>query len=105
MNMSNITFEVHRLSKCSEKLYSGLNIVIRAERVLVEIMLAKRCISIGPMYRVIWCFWRRDRKRHPQNKVQSVNVFQCRARVENCGSTLKQHWVNATFVQCIQQTK
>ena len=53
MNMSNITFEVPRLSKCSEKLHSRLNIVIRAKRVLVEIMLAQRCISIGPMYCVI----------------------------------------------------
>ena len=28
---------------------------------------AQHYISIGPMYRVIWCFWRRDRKRHPHS--------------------------------------
>ena len=26
-------------------------------------------------------------------------LFQCRASVENCGSTLKQHWVNATCLR------
>ena len=25
---------------------------------------AQHYISIGPMHRVIWCFWRRDEKRH-----------------------------------------
>ena len=26
-------------------------------------------------------------------------LFQCRASVEDCGSTLKQHWVNATCLR------
>ena len=48
MSMSNITFEVPMLStfvlkKCSEKIHSRLNIVIRAFRVLVGMMLAQRC--------------------------------------------------------------
>ena len=48
MNMSNITFKVPRLNtfvfkKYSEKMRSRFNnIVIRAERVLVEMMLAQR---------------------------------------------------------------
>ena len=29
--------------------------------------LAQHYISIGPMYRVISCFWRRDGKCHPRN--------------------------------------
>ena len=47
MNMLNITFKIPKLStfvfkKCSEKIHSRLNIVIRAQRVLVGIMLAQR---------------------------------------------------------------
>ena len=26
-------------------------------------------------------------------------LFQCRARVEDCGATLKQHWLNATCLR------
>ena len=47
MHMSNITFEIPKLStfvfkKCSEKIHSRKNIVIRAQKVLVGIILAQR---------------------------------------------------------------
>ena len=32
-----------------------------------------------------------------ENTVQLPMLFQWRASVEDCGSTLKQHWVNATW--------
>ena len=66
---TNITFQVLRLStfvftKCSEKKYLRLyllrtlkgfdwNIVGPASQTVVQ-----HYISIGPKYRVIWCFWR-----------------------------------------------
>ena len=69
MNMCNITFQVFRLStfvfnKCAEKIVT-ITFVVRSLKVLVGIMLAQHYISIGPMYRVIWCFWRRDVKVPP----------------------------------------
>ena len=33
---------------------------------------------------------------HPHAAVNHPMLFQCRASIEDCGSTLKQHWVNAT---------
>ena len=78
MNMSNITFEIPRLStfvfkKCSEKIHSRLNIVIRAQMVLVGIMLAQRrrrwpsiTSALGQCILLAVLFWRQDGKRHPQ---------------------------------------
>ena len=78
MNMCNITFKVLRLStfvsnKCSEKknIFTilfvvnmvkslrgfGWNNVGPASQTVVQ-----HYISIGPMYGVIWCLWRRDVK-------------------------------------------
>ena len=74
MNMSNITFQVPRLSTFIFKKFSemiiftnifvvkslkgfGWNNVCPASQ-----MVAQHYISIGPIYRVIWCFWRRDFK-------------------------------------------
>ena len=60
------------------------------------------------MYRVTWCFWRRDDKRHPHNNAavrKHSMLFQCRASVED--------WVNIEtalggchmFALSIQQTQ
>ena len=72
LNMCNITFQVPRLSnslnKCSEKINTiiflvksskgfGWNNVGPASQTM-----AQHYISIGPMYRVIWCSWRWDVK-------------------------------------------
>ena len=76
MNMSNITFQVLRLStfvfnKCSELIIFtikfgvnslkgfGWNNIGPASQTVVQ-----HHISIGPMYRAIWCFGRRDFKGH-----------------------------------------
>ena len=48
------------------------------------------------MYRFFWCFWLRDRKRHQHSQPM---LFQCRAGVKDCGSTLKQHRENATCLR------
>ena len=74
MNMSNITFQVLRLStfvlnKCSEKKIFTIIFVVKSLKSFgwnnvgpVLQTMAHNYISIGPVYRVIWCFWRRDRK-------------------------------------------
>ena len=76
MNMCNITFQVIRLStfffnKCSEKIvtiifltkslkgFSWNNVSPASQTV------AQHYIRIVPMYRVIWCYWRRDAKASP----------------------------------------
>ena len=57
------------------------------------------------MYRVIWCFWRRNRKHHPHSHPHAARKKHC--TITQCcfngasaskavGSTLKQHWVNST---------
>ena len=59
--------------------------MVKSLKRLAGIMLAKRrrrwpsITSVGPMYRVIWCFWRRDGKRlrimqQSENTVQSPNA-------------------------------
>ena len=59
---------------------------------------AQHYIIIGPMYRVIWCSWRRDVKASPsycsrqKTRYNHPMLFQWRASFEDCGSTLKQHW-------------
>ena len=63
----------------------------------------RQCIMLS-----MKCFWRRDRKRHPhynaavrKHGTSTQMLFQCRASVEDCGSTLKQHEVDATcFLIC-----
>ena len=72
-------------------------------------IVAQHHISIEPMYRVIWCFWRRNAKRHHpayslacrshKTRYNHPRLFQCRASVEDCRSTLKQHWMNATCLR------
>ena len=66
---------------------------------------AQHYISIGPLYRVIWCFWRRNVKASPvycsrqKTRYNHPMLFQRRASVEDCGSTIKQHWLNATCLR------
>ena len=79
VNMSNITFQVLRLrtfafNKCSEKNIFTIIFVVKSLRGFdwnnvgpVSQTVAQHYISIGPMYRVICCFWRRDEMRHPYN--------------------------------------
>ena len=88
MDMSNITFEVTRLStfvfkKCSEKITSRLNILIRA-------LSGVSGAGMESVTRIITCMKQSETwYNHPV-------LFQCQASVEYCGSTLKQRWVNAT---------
>ena len=68
MNMCNITFHVLRLStfvfnKCSEIIIFTIIFVVKSLKGFgwnnvgqASQMLALHYISIGPMYRVIWCF-------------------------------------------------
>ena len=79
MNMCNITFQVLRFSsfvfkKCSEKNIFTIIFVVKSLKGFSWINVgpasqttAQHYISIGPMYRVIWCLWHRDGKRHPYN--------------------------------------
>ena len=53
------------------------------------------------MYRVIWCFCAGMESvtsimQQSENTVQSPN-----SSVEDCGSTLKQHWLNATCLRTV----
>ena len=71
-------------NKCSEKKYSRLY--------LWSYLLAQRrrrwpsiTCALGQSIVSICCFWRRD-----------VNVTSIMQSSENTGSTLKQHWLNAT---------
>ena len=86
--------------------------------VLVGIMLVQRAdsgpdyISFGPMYRVIWCFWRRDGKRHPHNNAAVRKHGKSPNAVSFSGQRLGL-WVNIetalgechVFAQSIQQTQ
>ena len=105
MNMSNITFQVLRLrifvfNKCSDFLLTiifvvksfngfGWNNVGTASQTV-----AQHYISIVPMYRVIWCFWRRDWKRHPHNTaVRKYGTITQWCFNDGPGSkTVGQHW-------------
>ena len=68
MNMSNITFQVLKLStfvftKCSEIILFTIVYVVKSLKGFdwnnvgpASQTVAQHYISIGPMYRVIWCF-------------------------------------------------
>ena len=72
---------------------------------------AQHYISIGPMYRVVWCFWRRDGKRHPHNAAVK-NTVQSPKAVSMTGQR-RRLWVNIetalgechVFARSIQQTQ
>ena len=77
MSMCNIMFRVLRLStfvfnKCSEKILFTIIFVVKSLKGfgwnnvgIMSQMVTQDYISIGPMYHVIWCFWRRDVKASP----------------------------------------
>ena len=77
------------------------NIVIRAERVLVGIMLAQRrrrwpCITsaLGQYIMLSGVFWRRDQKRHTHNNAvlgKHGTVTQCCFNVRPASKTVGQH--------------
>ena len=104
MNMPSITFEVRLLStflftKCPEKMHSFLNISIIAyglEYCWPSVADGyHNYISIGPMYRVIWCFWRRDEKRHPHDNAavrKYGTITQWCFNVGPASKTVGQHW-------------
>ena len=54
---------------------------------------AQHYISIWPMYRVIWCFWRRDVKRHQHNAAvgKDGKITQCCSNDEPASKTVGQH--------------
>ena len=67
MNMCSITFQVLRLSTSAFNKYSKKIFVVRSLKGFgwnnigpSSQTVAQYYISIGPMYRVILCFWRRD---------------------------------------------
>ena len=107
MNMCNITFQVLRLStfafnKCSEKkIFTIILFVVKSlegfgwNNIGPALQtVAQHYISIGPMYRVIWCFWRRDVKASPaycsRQKAQYNHpmLFQW----QPASKTMGQHW-------------
>ena len=69
---------------------------------------AQHYISIGPMYCVIWCFWRRDRKRHPH---KNAALKKHGTNPVSMSGQRRRLWVNIetalgechVFVQSIQQ--
>ena len=78
MDRCNITFQVIRLGSLSlrnvEKKLFSLIFVVKSLNVFgwnnvgpASQTVAQHYISIGPMYRVVWCFWRRDEKCHPHS--------------------------------------
>ena len=89
MNMSNITFQVLRLStfvfnQCSENKILTIIFVAKSLKGFdwnnvgpASQTVAQHYISIGPMYRVIWCFWRRDVKASPAAVRKHGTITQC----------------------------
>ena len=79
INMCNITLQVLRLStfvfnKYLEKKIVTIIFVVRSLKCFgwtnigpASQTVAQHYISIGPMYRVIWCFWCGMLKRHQHN--------------------------------------
>ena len=60
------------VKKCSEKIIFTIIFVVRSLKGFAwnnvgpaSQTVTQHYISIGPMYRVIWCFWRRDAKASP----------------------------------------
>ena len=81
-----ITFHVLKLNtfvfnKCSEILIFTIISVVKSLKGFgwnnvgpVLQTVAQHYISIGPMYRVIWCFWRRIFKAHQHNATVRPNA-------------------------------
>ena len=67
MSVCNITFQVLRLStfdfnkRSEENIFTVIFVVKRLKGFGPALQtVAQHYISIGPMYRGLWCFWRRD---------------------------------------------
>ena len=84
MNMCNITFQVLRLgtfvyTSVQKKIVTIIYVVKRLKGFgwnnfgPASQTVSQHYISIGPEYRVIWCFWRRDVKRHQHNRRDSIS--------------------------------
>ena len=105
MNMSNIKFHVLRLStlvfnKCSEIKIFTIIFVVKSPKGFgwnnvgpASQTLAQHYIGIGPKYRVIWCFWRRDFKSHQHNSAVRKDgiIPQCCFNDEPVSKTVGQH--------------
>ena len=77
MNMCNIKFQVLRLgtfvfNKCSgNNIFTNIFVVKSSKGFCWNNVdpalqtVAQHYINIGPLYRVTWCFWRRDVKASP----------------------------------------
>ena len=114
MNKSNITFEVTRsntcvLKKCPEKnIFSIIFVIIELECCFcwnnvgsASQTVSQHYISISRMHRVscevILLATREERLTCTQSKQTLDNhptLCQCWTSIEDCGSALKQHWVN-----------
>ena len=112
MNMSNITFQILRLStfvfnKSSEIIIFTIIFVVKSVKGFgwnivspASQTVAQHYISIGPMYRVIRCFWPRDFKGHQHNAAvrKDDKITQCYFN-DGPASTLKQYWLNDTCLR------
>ena len=106
MNMCNITFQVLRLStfvfnKCSEKKIFTIIFEVKNLNAFgwnnfgpASQTVAQHYISIWSMYRVIWCFWRRDVKGHQYNAAvrKHGTITQCCLNDGPASKTVCQHW-------------
>ena len=108
MDMSNITFQVLSLSsfvfnKCLEKIIFTIIFVVKSLKgfgwnnigpAAASQTVAQHYISIGPMYRVIWCFWRRDYKGHQHIAAvrKDGTITQCCFNDGPAWKTVGQHW-------------
>ena len=105
MNMSNIMFKVLSLStfvfnKCSEIIIFTIIFVVKSLNGLgwnnvgrTSQTVAQHYISIGPMYRIIWCFWRRNFKGHQHNAADRKDgtINQCCFNDGPALKTVSQH--------------
>ena len=112
MNMANITFQVLRLRTFVFNKYSAIIIftIIFVVKSLkgcgwnnvgqASQTVAQHYISIGSIYRVIWCFWLRDFKGH-QHNAASENTVQSPNAVSMTGQR-RRLWVNiaTVLVEC-----
>ena len=116
VNMSNTTFQVLRLrnfvfDKCSEIIIFTIIFVVKSLKCFgwynvgpASQTVAQHYISIGPMYRVIWCFWHRAFKGHQHNAVlsqkrrivQSPNAVSMTVQRPGLWVNIEQYWLNDT---------
>ena len=120
MNISNITFEVPRLSnfvfkKSSEKNIFSIIFVVKSLKGfgwnnlgLASQAVAQHDLTIGPMYRVINIVTFRGIKCHPYgsqskhgaitNPVSMLGQYDCPALNQQWAATLAQHWTGIGWI-------